>query len=128
MIKENTVGMAKMATSREEGNLNVIKKLKKIRDDCSIEQDTFDKMILDTSKEVLDLVFGDEIRGIVWKKIERSETMNKPVLDVDNFLVELEGFFGVDYVHIQKMIEGKILAKCHQNEMLKKIQLPLSKY
>ena len=118
----------KMATSREAENLNVINKLIKIRDDSSIEQDSFNKMILDTSKEVLDLVFGSEIRGIVWKKIERSETLKKSELDVNNFLGELEGFFGVDYIHIQKMIEGKMLAKCHQNEMMKKIQLPLSQY
>ena len=115
-----------MANSRDALNLKVIKELQKIRNDCRIEQDAFDKMILDTSKEVLDLVFGDEIRGIVWKKIERSKVLSSPQLDVDGFLGELEGFFGVDYIHIQKMIEGKMLAKCHQNEMMKKIRLPLS--
>ena len=115
-----------MATSSEKVNLKIKNDIEKIRYDYNIKQGDFYKMILDTSKDVFETLFGDEIANIILNKLFNEYIHDNSNLRLENYLDRLDNYFGNDSVHISKMIEGKVLAKHHEMEMLKKIQLTLS--
>ena len=102
-----------MATSSERVNLKIKNNIEKIRYDYNIKQGDFYKMILDTSKDVFETLFGDEIAEIILNKLFNEIIQDNSNVRLDNYLDRLDNYFGNDSVHISKMIEGKVLAKHH---------------
>ena len=70
--------------------------------------------------------YGNPHRELRARVIFNEDIMTIPDDRLEKYLHRIDNYFGKDSVYISKMIEGKVVAKHHEMEMMKKIQLPLS--
>ena len=81
-----------MATSSERVNLKIKNDIEKIRYDYNIKQGDFYKMILDTSKDVFETLFGDEIAEIILNKLF-NECIHDNFVRLYNYLDRLDNYW-----------------------------------
>lgn len=83
-----------------------------------------DKILLESINESIKTVFGDELAPILLSSLSIAPANVGTRFDAQKFLVRLNETLKGDAFHIQKMIEGKMLAKHHCSELRKKMALP----
>ena len=83
-----------------------------------------DKILLESINESIKTVFGDELAPILLSSLSIAPANMGTRFDAQKFLVRLNETLKGDAFHIQKMIEGKMLAKHHCSELRKKMALP----
>lgn len=86
--------------------------------------ESVDKLLLESIDESIKTVFGEELAPILMEHLSIVSINHGARFDTRKFLVRLNETLKGDAFHIQKMIEGKMLAKHHCGELRKKMALP----
>jgi len=112
-----------MITTIEKRELAEI--IESISDAGGIDAKNVKRIINESTREAVAMVFGEEIADVVMQPLGLPLTTDGE-FDPGAFLEELKRMFKDDTTHIQTMIMCKILTKYHQRELLKKISLPFT--
>jgi hypothetical protein len=104
--------------------LDLIDLLETLEAECKETPECVDRMLLESIDESLKTVFGEELAPILLSSLSIAPANVGTRFDTKQFLVRLNETLKGDAYHIQKMIEGKMLAKHHCSELRKKMALP----
>ncbi|RLG95402.1 hypothetical protein DRO27_03740 [Candidatus Bathyarchaeota archaeon] len=115
------VEVTKIEAEIDEGLIELIKTLENESND---NPRVIDRILLESINESIKTVFGDELAPILLSSLSIAPANMGTRFDAQKFLVRLNETLKGDAFHIQKMIEGKMLAKHHCSELRKKIALP----
>jgi len=120
-FKGRLVEVTKIEAEIDEGLIELIKTLENESND---NPRVIDRILLESINESIKTVFGDELAPILLSSLSIAPANMGTRFDAQKFLVRLNETLKGDAFHIQKMIEGKMLAKHHCSELRKKIALP----
>ncbi len=84
------------------------------------------RMILESIREILEMVFGNQIAQVLESSLE-VDTKNNTDFDPVYFTDKLETLFGKDAKCIRMMVEGKIITNYYYQEFMKNIGLPITR-
>jgi hypothetical protein len=104
--------------------MDLIDLLEALETECKDTPGCVDRMLLESIDESLKTVFGEELALILLSSLSITPANVGTKFDTQQFLVRLNETLKGDAFHIQKMIEGKMLAKHHCSELRKKMALP----
>lgn len=85
-----------------------------------------EKMISESIREVLEMLFGKQIAPVVEDSLEPKDPEKKD-FDPVQFMEKLEMLFGNDAKSIRIMIAGKMLTQYHRQEFMKNLGLPVTR-
>ena len=120
-FKGRLVEVTKIEAEIDEGLIELIKTLENESND---NPEVIDRILLESIDESIKTVFGDELAPILLSSLSIAPANVGTRFDAQKFLVRLNETLKGDAFHIQKMIEGKMLAKHHCSELRKKMALP----
>jgi hypothetical protein len=120
-LKGRLVEVTKIEAEIDEGLIELIKTLENESND---NPRVIDRILLESIDESIKTVFGDELAPILLSSLSIAPANVGTRFDAQKFLVRLNETLKGDAFHIQKMIEGKMLAKHHCSELRKKMALP----
>jgi hypothetical protein len=120
-FKGRLVEVTKIEAEIDEGLIELIKTLENESND---NPRVIDRILLESINESIKTVFGDELAPILLSSLSIAPANMGTRFDAQKFLVRLNETLKGDAFHIQKMIEGKMLAKHHCSELRKKMALP----
>ncbi len=120
-FKGRLVEVTKIEAEIDEGLIELIKTLENESND---NPEFIDRILLESIDESIKTVFGDELAPILLSSLSIAPATMGTRFDAQKFLVRLNETLKGDAFHIQKMIEGKMLAKHHCSELRKKMALP----
>jgi hypothetical protein len=106
-----------------EKTMDLIDLIEKLETECKDAPEFIDRMLLESIDESIKTVFGEELAPILLNGFMTPENVGSR-FDTPKFLERLKETLKGDAFHIQKMIEGKMLAKHHCSELRKKMALP----
>ena len=104
--------------------MDLIDLIETLETECKDSPEFIDRMLLESIDESIKTVFGDELAPILLSSLSIAPANVGTRFDTQKFLVRLKETLKGDAFHIQKMIEGKMLAKHHCSELRKKMALP----
>ena len=104
--------------------MDLLDLLEALETECNETPECVDRMLLESIDESLKTVFGEELAPILLSSLSIAPANVGTRFDTRQFLVRLNETLKGDAFHIQKMIEGKMLAKHHCSEIMKKMALP----
>lgn len=104
--------------------MDLIDLLEALETECKDTPEFIDRMLLESIDESIKTVFGEELAPILLRSLSIAPANVGTRFDAQKFLVRLNETLKGDAFHIQKMIEGKMLAKHHCSELRKKMALP----
>lgn len=100
--------------------------IKTLKDENKMSSVDLEKLILESIREVLGMLFGKQIAPVIEGSLEIDD--EKDGFDPARFIERLEMLFGKDAGSVRIMIEGKMLTKYHQQEFMKNLGLPIVHY
>jgi hypothetical protein len=107
-----------------EETMDLIDLIEALEAECKDTPEFIDRMLLESIDESITTVFGEELAPILLSSLSIDPTNMGTRFNTQKFLVRLNETLKGDAFHIQKMIEGKMLAKHHCSELRKKMALP----
>ncbi len=113
-----------MEKREAEKDGELIELIKTLENASSDNPEFIDRILLESIDESIKTVFGDELAPILLSSLSIAPANVGTRFDTQKFLVRLNETLKGDAFHIQKMIEGKMLAKHHCSERRKKMALP----
>ncbi len=113
-----------MEKREAEKDGELIELIKTLENESNDNPEFIDRILLESIDESIKTVFGDELAPILLSSLSIAPANVGTRFDTQKFLVRLNETLKGDAFHIQKMIEGMMLAKHHCSELRKKMALP----